>query len=76
MINNNDDQLEKVYKVNLPIWQRLLTEITGHISSKIGTKETKFFLKSRVKSLESLYAKRRLVLDLENKENQEQLKSI
>jgi putative GTP pyrophosphokinase len=53
-----EQELQKIYKNNLSLWEELLTNISQSISSKLLEEELKFSSKTRVKSVESLNAKR------------------
>jgi ppGpp synthetase/RelA/SpoT-type nucleotidyltranferase len=55
---NKEEVLQKIYQKNLPLWEELLNDISNIIINKLQAEEIKFFFKKRVKSLESLNAKK------------------
>lgn len=67
---NKEENLQKFYLKSLPAWEELLTAIAGTISNKLQAEELKFTIKKRVKSLESLNAKKRGLVDIGRNQNQ------
>jgi ppGpp synthetase/RelA/SpoT-type nucleotidyltranferase len=55
---NKEEELQKIYIKNLPLWVEILNDISDTISNKLQAEELKFTIKKRVKSLESLNAKK------------------
>jgi len=57
-MHNKEEELQQTYENNLPSWKELLNGISGTISNKLRAEEIKFTLRIRIKSLESLNAKK------------------
>ncbi|RPI77469.1 MAG: hypothetical protein EHM45_08940 [Desulfobacteraceae bacterium] len=57
-MSNKEEDLQKIYQNNFPSWEELLNGISSSISNKLRAEELKFTLRIRIKSLESLYAKK------------------
>ncbi len=55
---NKEEALQIIYQKNLPLWEELLNDISNTIINKLQAEELKFSFKKRVKSLESLNAKK------------------
>lgn len=67
---NKEEELQKIYQKNLPLWEEILNDISDTISNKIQAEELKFTLKKRVKSLESLNAKKQGLINKGLNQNQ------
>jgi len=67
---NKEEDLQIIYLKNLPLWEELLNDISDTISNKLQAEELKFTLKKRVKSLESLNAKKRRLVNIGLNQNQ------
>ncbi len=67
---NNKEEIQKIYQKNLPLWKDILNDISDTISQKFQAEELKFSLKKRVKSLESLNAKKQILLTQGSDQNQ------
>jgi ppGpp synthetase/RelA/SpoT-type nucleotidyltranferase len=57
-MSNKKEELQKIYQKNFPSWEEKLNDISDTISTKLQVEELKFSYKKRVKSLESLNAKK------------------
>jgi ppGpp synthetase/RelA/SpoT-type nucleotidyltranferase/Tfp pilus assembly protein PilF len=57
-MTDKEDELQIIYKNNLPAWEKILNDISDIISAKFQAEELKYTLKKRVKSIESLNAKK------------------
>jgi len=55
---DKEEDLQRTYQNNLPSWNELLNGISESISARLRAEELKFTVKVRVKSLESLNAKK------------------
>lgn len=53
-----EEQLQKAYVKNLSFWDETLNEISSTISDKLQAEDLKYSIKKRIKSLESLNAKK------------------
>jgi len=67
---NKEEDLQKIYLKNLPLWEEILNNIADTISNKLKAEELKFTLKKRVKSLESLNAKKQGLVNKGLNQNQ------
>jgi len=52
------EELQKIYLKNLPLWEERLNDLADTISNILKAEELRFSFKKRVKSLESLNAKK------------------
>ena len=69
-MTGTEEELQQIYENNLPLWKELLNNICASICDKLKAEELKFTSKVRIKSLESLYAKKQRLSDAENNRNQ------
>jgi len=53
-----EEDLQKIYLKNLPLWEERLNDIANTISDILQAEELRFSIKKRVKSIESLNAKK------------------
>ena len=60
---NKEQNLQQIYRVNLPLWEVLLNDISSVIVSKLEVKELSFSFKKRIKSIESFNAKKQGFMD-------------
>lgn len=61
---NKEEDVQKIYLNNLSSWEELLKDISDTITNKLQAEELKFTLKKRVKSLESLNAKKKGLVNI------------
>lgn len=59
-----EEDVQKIYLNNLSSWEELLNDISDTITNKLQAEELKFTLKKRVKSLESLNAKKKGLVNI------------
>lgn len=52
------NDIQKIYLLNLPLWEERLNDFSRSISNTLQAEEVRFSFKKRVKSIESLYAKK------------------
>lgn len=67
---NTDEKLQKIYLKNLQVWEDQLNYISDIISNKLHAEELQFSFKKRIKSLESLNAKKQALIDKGNNQYQ------
>jgi ppGpp synthetase/RelA/SpoT-type nucleotidyltranferase len=65
-----EEELQIIYLKYRPLWEEILKNISETIGTKIQADELKFTLKKRVKSLESLNAKKQALVDTGPNQNQ------
>ena len=59
------EELQQIYENNLPSWKELLNGMCASIGDRLQAEELKFASKVRIKTLESLYAKKQRLADAE-----------
>jgi putative GTP pyrophosphokinase len=64
-MNSKEEELQQIYENNLPSWKELLSGICASICDRLQAEELKFASKVRIKTLESLYAKKQRLADAE-----------
>ncbi len=62
-MSSTEEELQKIYENNLSSWKKLLNGICVSICDRLQAAELKFTSKVRIKSLESLYAKKQRLND-------------
>jgi putative GTP pyrophosphokinase len=57
-MTSKEEELQQIYENNLPSWKELLNGISESICDRLQSEELTFTSRVRIKSLESLYAKK------------------
>jgi len=66
---NREEDLHELYQNLLPSWEKMVNSISDTISNRLRTEEVKFSSRARIKSLESLYAKRQKLVEADVNQN-------